>query len=342
MSVQPLGTGAAPRYAVADRPPLALSDVLLRWETLLAVLLVLVVVINAWASPYFLDFYNLSDSTANFSEKAIIALAMALLIIAREIDLSVAAIIALASLAMGHAASLGAGPAVLIPLGLLVGLLCGVVNGALVTRFNLPSIVVTIGTMSLFRGIASVVLGDKAYTKYPAGFLSIGQDYAASWLKFPLSFVLFLLLAAVAALVLHAMPAGRKIMALGNNPVAARFSGVPVDRIRFTLFVVSGLAAGLAAVLLTARIGSTRPNIALGFELEAVTIVVLGGVSILGGSGTIGGVVLAAFVLGLAQFGMGLMNVPGVVMSVLIGLLLIAAIALPIVVRRLMGRRPTA
>ena len=129
------------------------------------------------------------------------------------------------------------------------------------------------------------------------------------------------------------------LYAIGNNPVAARFSGIPVDRIRFVLFVLTGLLAGLASALLTARIGSTRPNIALGWELEVVTMVVLGGVSIAGGAGTIPGVVIAVFVLGLTTFGLTLLNVPGIVINVILGLLLVAAIALPILARRLVDRR---
>ena len=330
---------SAPRYTVADRAPFSLLSVALRWETLLLLLMALVVTVNSRLSPYFLDFYNLSDMTANFSEKAIIALAMALLIIGRDIDLSVAAIVALSSLAMGYLASLGFGPGALVLAGLASGLACGLFNGVLVTAFALPSIVVTIGTMSLFRGLAQVALGDKAFTQYPPAFLAGGQDYAAPWLPFPPSFVLFLALAAVFAVALHATFFGRRLFALGSNPVAARFSGVPVARMRLILFAASGLMAGLASVLLTARIGSTRPNIATGWELEAVTIVVLGGVSIQGGAGSIGGVVLAALVLGLATFGMGLMNVPGIVTSIFIGVLLIAAIATPIVIARLAGRR---
>ena len=140
---------------------------------------------------------------------------------------------------------------------------------------------------------------------------------------------------------LHRTTTGRRLYAIGNNPVAARFSGIRVDRIRFILFVLSGMASGLAAILLTGRIGSTRPNIALGWELEIVTMVVLGGVSISGGSGTIPGVVLAVFVLGLTTFGMSLVNVPGIVINVLLGALLISAIAVPLVLRgliRLGGR----
>ncbi len=328
------------RYDVADRAPRTLSDFLLRWETILVAMLVMVVIGNTAISPYFLDIYNLSDATFNFSEKAIIALGMALLILVRDIDLSVAAIIALSSLAMGLAADAGAGTPLLILIGLSVGAVCGAFNGFLVARIGLPSIVVTIGTMSLFRGIAQVVLGDQAITKYPAAFQTLGQGYLVRWPPIPYSFALFLLLAVIFAFVLHRTTLGRKFYAMGNNPVAAQFSGIQVDRIRFWLFVLTGTLAGVAAVLLTARIGSTRPNIALGWELEVITAVILGGVSIAGGSGTIPGVVLAVFILGLATFGLSLINVPGIVTSVLLGLLLIASIAVPIVVRRLMKKKP--
>ena len=330
---------SARRYEVADQPPFRLGALALRWEVLLLVLLALVVLVNSLISPYFLDIYNLSDATFNFSEKAIIALAMALLIIVRDIDLSVAAIVALASLAMGEAALAGAGTPVLVLVGLVTGAICGAVNGALVTYVGLPSIVVTIGSMSLFRGLAQVVLGDGAITKYPASFQVLGQGYVADGVPMPISFALFLVLAAVFGVVLHRTTLGRRIYAMGNNPVAARFSGIPVNRIRFGLFVLAGLMAGLAGVLLTARIGSTRPNIALGWELEAVTMAVLGGVSIAGGSGTIPGVVLAVFVLGLTTFGMSLVNVPGIVINIMIGTLLIVSISVPIVVSRILDRK---
>lgn len=326
------------RYDVLDHAPPKLSDLMLRWETILLGLLALVIIVNTWISPYFLDVYNLSDATFNFSEKAIIALGMALLILVREIDLSVAAIIAVSSLAMGLAADQGANTFTLILIGLLVGAFCGAFNGLLVTSFGLPSIVVTIGTMSLFRGIAQVVLGDQAITKYPAAFQSLGQGYLIKWPPLPYSFTLFLLLAAVFAFVLHKTALGRKLFAMGHNPTAALFSGIPVNKIRFWLFVLTGFLAGVAAVLLTARIGSTRPNIALGYELEVITMVILGGVAISGGIGTIPGVVLAVFIIGLTTFGLSLVNVPGIVISVLLGALLIFSIAVPIVIRRWMQR----
>jgi len=307
-----------------------------RWETLLIAVALGIFLFNSFASPYFLNPWNLSDASFNFTEKAIIALAMALVIIAGEIDLSVASIIAIASTAMGAAAAAGGDAWTLVVVGLAVGVAAGAFNGFIVTRFRIHSIVVTIGTMSLFRGIAYVVLGDQVYREYPAGFEYFGQGYV--WWVFSFEFVLFLILAVIFGIVLHKTVFGRQVYAIGNNPVAAQFSGVRVDRVRFVLFLLTGLMSGVAAILLTSRIGSTRPTIATGWELEIVTMVVLGGVNILGGSGTIPGVFIAAFVMGLVTFGFGLLNVPGIVMSIFVGSLLIGVIALPIVAGRIARR----
>ncbi|HBT69240.1 MAG TPA: branched-chain amino acid ABC transporter permease [Agrobacterium sp.] len=322
---------------IPDKLGTPLRRLLASWEVLLLGVAILIFIANSLASPYFLNAWNLSDATFNFTEKAIIAFAMALLIIAGEIDLSVAAIIALASTAMGAAVQMGVGTPSLVAIGIGTGLLCGAFNGFLVAGLKLPSIVVTIGTMSLFRGISYMVLGDQAYGKYPADFAYFGQGYVFSVISF--EFVLFLVMAVIFAILLHATNFGRQVYVIGNNPFAARFSGIPVERVKFILFLLTGLMSGIAAVCLTSRLGSTRPSIAQGWELEVVTMVVLGGVSILGGSGTIAGVVIAAFVMGLVTFGLGLLNVPGIVMSIFVGLLLIITIAIPIVVRRLRAMR---
>ncbi|MDX8498081.1 ABC transporter permease [Mesorhizobium sp. VK4C] len=322
----------APRH-IPDRLDKPLSSAVFSWEALLVVIAVIIFAVNSFASPYFLDPWSLSDLTFNFTEKGLIALAMALLIISGEIDLSVAAIVALASTMMGMAVQAGAGTPLLVAIGIAVGLGCGAFNGLLVTRLGLPSIVVTIGTMSLFRGIAFIILGDQAYKGYPASFAFFGQGYV--WWVFSFELALFLVAALIYWFVLHRTSFGRKVFAIGNNPVASQFSGVRVGRIKFILFCLTGLMSGIASVLITSRLGSTRPSIAQGYELEAITMVVLGGVSILGGAGSILGVVLAAFIMGLVTFGLGLLNVPGIVMSIFIGLLLIIVIALPIIWRRL-------
>lgn len=312
---------------IPDRLTSPAARMLKSWEALLLVVAVAIFVANAFASPYFLDPWNLSDASFNFTEKALIAFAMAMLIIAGEIDLSVASIIALASTMMGYTMAMGAPVWVLVAVGIGTGVLAGAFNGLLVTRFALPSIVVTIGTMSLFRGISFIVLGDGAYTGYPEGLAWFGQGYV--WWVFSFELALFAAMAVVFGILLHWTNFGRAVYAIGNNATAARFSGIRVDRVRFTLFVLTGVMSGVAAVCLTSRLGSTRPSIATGYELEVVTMVVLGGINILGGSGSIPGVVVAALVMGLVTFGLGLLNVPGIVMSVIIGLLLIGVIALP-------------
>ncbi|WP_298838279.1 ABC transporter permease [uncultured Roseobacter sp.] len=312
---------------IPDRLRSPMEQRLKSWETLLLLVAVGIFVANSFASPYFLNAWNLSDATFNFTEKAMIAFAMALLIISGEIDLSVASIIALASTAMGAAVQMGVGTPGLVLIGLGVGLLCGAFNGVLVTRMGLPSIVVTIGTMSLFRGISYIVLGDQAFRGYPESFSWFGQGYV--WWVISFEFVLFALIAVIYAVLLHKTNFGRTVYAIGNNATGAMFSGIRVNRVKFILFLLTGLMSGVAAICLTARLGSTRPSIATGWELEVVTMVVLGGVSILGGSGTIAGVVIAAFVMGLVTFGLGLLNVPGIVMSIVIGALLIGVIALP-------------
>lgn len=307
------------------------------WEAFLLLITLGVFVANSLASPYFLDPWNLSDATFNFTEKAVVALPLALLIICREIDLSIASIIALCSVVMGMLAQVGYGVPTLVLAAMMTGLVCGFINGYLVTKFDIPSIVVTIGTMSLYRGLAYIALGDKALKNYPTGFDYFGQGYVA-W-AFSFEFVMFLSLAVVFYVLLHKTNFGRRTYAIGNGPTAAFYSGINVARHKLILFSVVGLFCGIASIMLTSRLGSTRPTIALGWELSIITMVVLGGVNILGGSGTISGVVIAVFLMGLVTFGLGLLNVPGIVMSIIIGFMLISVIAIPILTRGYKLRR---
>jgi rhamnose transport system permease protein len=305
---------------------------LLRWESMLAVVLIVEFVFFAGTSPYFLDVWTLSDASFNFTERAIVALPLALLIIAGEIDISVAAIMALASVAMGLAAAHGVSTPGLVVVGLSTGLIAGAINGALVTIGRVPSIVATIGTMTLFRGGAYAVLGDRVLKEYPPSFAVFGQGYALGPISIELA--LFAAFAIGFALLLHYTRWGRAIYAIGANPIASHCSGVAVDRYKFVLFALTGLFSGLAAILLTSRLGSTRPSIAQGWELEIISMVILGGVSVWGGKGTIAGVVLAALVLGLVNFGLGLLNIPGIVMSIIVGALLITVVAIPAIAQR--------
>jgi len=311
-----------------------LSNIIWQWEIILLFIFILVIIINSNLSPYFLDYTNLMNTTFNFIEKAIIALPMMLVIICGDIDISVASIIALSSVFMGMASQAGVNTLGLVAIGLFTGSAAGFLNGFIITKFGIPAIAVTLGSMSLFRGIAYVILGDKAFTKYPISFDYFGQGYIGNTMV-PFELVVFFMLVIIFGIILHRTTMGRKVFAIGNNSTAARFSGIPVNRIRLIIFTVTGLCSGLASVLLTSRIGSTRPNIASGWELEIITTVVLGGVAITGGNGNIFGVIISIFIIGFLKFGMGLINIPGKVMTIIIGLLLILAIMLPQLIERL-------
>jgi rhamnose transport system permease protein len=299
-----------------------------RWESILVLIFIAVIFFNSLASPYFLNPTNLLDTTFSFVEKGLIALPMTLGIIMGDIDISVAGIIALCSLVMGALSGAGAGTVVLLAAGLGTGLAAGFINGLLATRFRIPMIAVTIGGISLFRGIAYAALGDQAFTRYPASFAFFGQGYIPGT-PVPFELVVFAVCAALFGVLLHRTTFGRRVFAIGNNPVAAQFSGTRVQRIRLVVSCLTGIMSGLAGILLTSRIGSTRPNIASGWELEVITTVVLGGVAITGGKGNIVGVILGIFLLGFLKFGMGLINVPGNVQNIFSGVLLILAILLP-------------
>jgi len=316
---------------------LNIAEWLIRWETILFFIFILVIVINSRLSPYFLNYVNIMNTTFNFTEKAIIALPMIFVIICGDIDISVASIIALSSVFMGLASTFGVQTGGLILIGCGTGILAGLFNGIIITRLKVPAIAVTIGSMSLFRGIAYVILGDKAFTKYPSSFAFWGQGYLHNT-RIPFQLLLFVILALIFGLILHKTTLGRKLYAIGNNPTAARFSGIPVHNIRLLNFILVGFCSGIASLLLTSRIGSTRPNIADGWELEIITTVVLGGVAISGGKGNLWGVIISIFLLGFLRFGMGLVNVPGKVMNIVSGFLLIIAILLPEFIRNIRGK----
>lgn len=310
---------------------------LLRWESFLFLVMVLVFIANCVNSPYFLDAWNLSDATYNFTEKAMIAFPLTLLIIVGEIDISVASIMALSSVGMGVFSQYGLSTYTLVLIGIMVGGLCGLTNGLMVTLFRIPSIVVTIGTMSLFRGIGYILLSTKVAKQYPKGFEYFGQGYVF-WV-FSFEFALFSVFALVFYILLHHTHFGRITYAIGNNETASYYSGISVNRHKLILFVLVGLCAGIASVLLTSRLGSTRPSIATGWELGIITIVMLGGVNILGGSGSILGVVIALILMGLLTYGVGLLNIPGIVMSVIVGSMLISVVSLPIFFNMIKSQR---
>ncbi|MGE5582847.1 MAG: ABC transporter permease [Bacillota bacterium] len=310
------------------------SGIFGRWEWILILLFGVLLVGSSFISPYFLDPLNLLDMTFNFMEKGIIALIMALIIITGNIDLSVASNMALSAAVMGIAFQSGLNIWAAVFLSLVTAVLGGLFNGLIITKIKLPAIVVTLGTYVLYRGLAYVLLGDTAVTGFPAEYGILGQGYLGTS-PVPIQLAIFLILAVIFWYVLHFTVFGRSVYAIGSNEQACRYSNIPVDRIKIILFTLSGLFSAFSAILLTSRIGSARPDIASGYEMEIITAVVLGGVSILGGSGNMIGVVLSLFLIGTARYSMGLLNIPGQVMTVIIGFLLIGAILLTRLMQRL-------
>ncbi|HEY1353186.1 MAG TPA: ABC transporter permease [Ktedonobacteraceae bacterium] len=307
---------------------------LISWEVLLLLLLMASLLLGANLSPYFLTGFNFYALTSNIMEIAIMALPMTLLVIVGEIDLSVASILGLASVVLGLFWQRGHILWLAIGLALLVGLAAGSLNGLLVTRLALPSLVVTIGSLALFRGLAYVVLGDQAVSNFPAAFTDLGFNTVPGT-QLPWSGLMFAFLALLCAGMLHLSRAGRQLYAIGRNQEAARFSGINVGRIKLWLFILSGLLAALAGVIFTARFSSARPDNALGFELAVVTVVLLGGVNIFGGHGSLVGVVLAIFLIAVLQNVLGLLNISGDMQSLATGVLLILSVLGPGLVRRL-------
>ena len=310
------------------RPGRAWLRVLATWEALLALAIAGLIVLGAFLSPFFLTPNNFANLIASLMEVAIMALPMTLIIVAGEIDLSVESMAGLASSLLGFLWAAGVPLTLAIPIVLLVGALGGLLNGLLVARGGLPSLVVTLGTLALFRGLALIVLGPRGVSNFPPAFTELGFGHVPGSL-IPWPFVIFLGLAAILGIVLHRTWVGRQIYAIGKNTGAARFSGVRVIRIRTSLFVLSGLIAALAGIILTSRLSSARADAGAGMTLTVVTVVLLGGVNIFGGSGTIPGVALAAIAVAVMQNALRLASVTVEVQSIALGLLLILSVVIP-------------
>jgi rhamnose transport system permease protein len=269
----------------------------LRWEILLVIVLVLSLVLGRVLSPMFLTGANITNVLADLTEIALMALPMTLIIVAAEIDLSVASVLGASSALMGVLWHMGLPMPLVIVLVLIVGALAGLLNGLVIVRLNLPSLAVTIGTLALFRGLAYVLLGDQAVADFPAGYTAFGINNLGSTF-IPLPFVFVIVGAVVFTVLLQATAFGRSLYAIGANPTAATFSGIEVAKIRLRLFVLSGVMSALAGVVYTLRFTSARGDNGEGFELSVIAAVLFGGVSIFGGRGSMVGVLLSLLIIG--------------------------------------------
>ena len=305
-----------------------LRATLASWEGFLFAVLVALVLVNAVTSPVFLTVGNQINMFQLSIEKIIVALVMTFVIINGEIDLSVASIMGLAACAFGWLFQQGVPAGGAVAIALVIGLLCGAFNAFWIVGFGIPSLVVTLATMIAFRGFARVLVEDRGITDFPDWFDRLGQAGLIG--PVPLAMILFAVLAVLAVLFLQRTAFGRKVYFIGANRAVAEYSGLDVRVVKAKIFIASGMISALAGLLFAARVGAVRGDIANGFELDIITIVLLGGVSIFGGVGTMSGTILAILIVLALRNGMALSNVTGHIQTGVLGVLLILSVMVPI------------
>jgi rhamnose transport system permease protein len=294
-------------------------------ELVLLGVLIAIMLVMAQLSPFFFTLGNLLDTSRYFVEIGLIALGMTLIIITAGIDLSVGAGLALVSVAVGFSFAAGLPLPLALVLGLLTGLGAGLFNGLFITRLDLHPLVVTLGTFALFRGLAYGLSDADAISSYPAWFAFFGQAYLG---PIPGQLILFVVAVIVVWIVLSRTSFGRYVYAIGSNEEAARFSGVPVRKVKLALYTGIGFLVALAAIIYTSRVSTARADSGLGLELDVIAAVVLGGASIYGGVGTIAGSVLGVLIIATLRNGLVLAGVPSTWQLFLLGILVISAVFL--------------
>jgi rhamnose transport system permease protein len=298
------------------------------WDTAIIVLAVLVLIIASGVIDNFGTSRNYTFLVLDLLPIALIALPMTFIVITGEIDLSVASTLGLTSALMGYMWNHGMAIQTIMPLCVVIGAVLGAFNGFLITGLGLPSLAVTIGTLALYRGLAFVVLGDGAVADFPYNYTTWVTGTIGGGVL-PNVLILLVALAIVFGIVLHATPLGRSLYAIGANAQAAHFSGIRVARTKFWLYVTSGAVSGLAGVLWTLRYSSARADNGTGLELAVVAAVLLGGVSIFGGRGSLPGVLAGVVLLAGLQNALRLEDVSGQAVNLVTGALLVLSVLLP-------------
>lgn len=317
----------------------SVKDLLIRWEFLLIVIFLGVNIMNASLSPFYLDTYNLFTNINNFLVKAYIALPMAFVLLLGDIDLSVGGNVCLSATMLGIVYNATNNIWLGILACLATGILCGALNGVILTKFTeLAPMIVTLATNIIYRGLSEKILGDGA----TAGMSNVdwfGKLFYGRVGVVPYMFIIFCVLAVTFGLVMHKTIFGRHMFAIGENKKAAAYAGVKVEKVRMLVFILTGFMCGFAAVFYCANLGSVKSNVAEGFELEAISMCVLGGISTAGGKGTMVGAVIAIFIIGLLRYGLGLINLSGQTIRIILGALLIAVVLFPTVREAIQNRK---
>jgi rhamnose transport system permease protein len=308
------------------------------WDTAILVLLFAVIVMASITTEGFLTSLNISYIFSNTSEITIIAFAMLFMIILGEIDLSVASILALSSSMLGWSYAKGAPIWLAIIICLAVGTLCGLVNGFLVTKLGLGSLAVTIGTLALYRGIANGILGENTVNEFPEFWTSFGFDtFGTSFM--PKTLPMIIIFGIIFGLLLHRTPFGRKTLAIGQSVEAARFAGINVVRHKMIVFTFTGFMSGVAGMVYTFRFSTAQADNGVGLELLVISAILLGGVSIFGGIGTIWGVIAGVLLAGSVESWLTLREINAQWRTIVTGILLLISVAGPVLVAKNKQRR---
>ncbi|CAN5860639.1 ABC transporter permease [soil metagenome] len=292
-------------------------------ELVLLAVLILVVVVMSFLSPVFLTLSNMLNTSRFFTEIGLIALGMTLIIITAGIDLSVGSNLALVSVAIGFSFAAGLPLPLAILFGVFVGLAAGAFNSFFVTQLELHPLVVTLGTLALFRGVAFGLSDADAVSDFPPWFDYFGQFFIG---PVPGQLIVFVIAVFVVWMILARTRFGRYVYAIGSNEEAARFSGVPIRRVKIALYTGTGFLVALAAIIYTSRVSTARADSGTGLELDVIAAVVLGGASIYGGKGSIAGTVLGLLIIATLRNGLVLAGVSSTWQLFILGVLLIAAV----------------
>ena len=293
-------------------------------EIMLFAVLVVAVIVMSQLSPAFLSTRNLFNIIRFTAEIGIISLGMTAVILTGGIDLSVGSILGMCGIVMGalFAAGLNVWLAVLVALA--AGAAAGALNGFIITRTGVHSLVVTLATLAIYRGVALGISQGQSYRGFPEAFFTLGQGYLG---PVPVQLFVFALLAVIFGLLLGRTTFGRSVYAFGHNKLASRFSGLRVDRLELVVFTLSGFLSAVAAVIFVSRVSSARGDAGQLVELDVITAVVLGGTALTGGRGTVWGTLLGLLIIGVVRNGLTLAFVPLEMQAVFVGLILITAVA---------------
>ena len=316
------------------------KDLMLRWEALLILIFLAVNIMNVCISPYYLNATNLFRNINNFMDKALIALPMAFILLLGDIDLSVGGNVCLSATVLGIVYNATGNIFLGILACLATGTICGAINGLVLTKFTeLAPMIVTLATNIIFRGLSERVLGDGSTggLNNVEWFTNIYYGKVFDLIPYPI--IIFFVLAVVFGLVMHKTVFGRQMFAIGANKKAAAYAGIKVEKVRMIVFTLTGLMSGFAAIFYASKLGSIKSDVGDGFELEAISMCVLGGISTAGGKGTMLGAVIAIFIIGLLRYGLGLINFSGQTIRIIIGALLIAVVLYPTIQEAIKNRK---